>query len=262
MYADSSSRWWRHYRYPFSENSIDLVCFPHAGAGASAYRRWPEGLAADIAVRAIRYPGREDRIAEAPLTDITKLADAIVDALDDHLGPRIFFGHSMGASVAHEVVLRLKDAGRPLPLGLVVSARPAPQLLSRHAYPQVTDEALLEEVRLLDPDGWDLLRHDELRALVMPVLRADYTLVHAYRPNAARPVPIPLAAFYGQEDPAVSVEDIEGWRENTTRSASVHAFPGGHFYLTDDLDPVLRTLNEVIGQWADAGATRAPMPRR
>lgn len=258
MDTDFLPRWWRYYRHPVSDESIDLVCFPHAGAGASAYRRWPDMLSTNIAVRAIRYPGREDRIKEDPLTDIKNLADSIVDALDDHPRPRIFFGHSMGASIAHEVVLRLKAAGRPLPLGLVVSARPAPQLLSRHSYPDVADdEALLAEVSRLDPNGWKLLRHDELRAVVMPVLRADYGVVRSYRPEGVRPVPIPLAAFHGRDDPAVSIQDIDGWRENSTHSASVHTFPGGHFYLSDKPVAVLRTLDGIIGQWVDGGVKRS-----
>jgi pyochelin biosynthetic protein PchC len=41
-----------------------LVCFPHAGGSASAYRTWPEGLPSDVAVLAVRYPGREDRLLD------------------------------------------------------------------------------------------------------------------------------------------------------------------------------------------------------
>ena len=48
------------------EARLRLFCFPHAGGGAAAYHRWTERLGPEIAVCAVRLPGRENRAAEPP----------------------------------------------------------------------------------------------------------------------------------------------------------------------------------------------------
>src|SRR4051794_34726781 len=59
-----------------------LFCFPHAGAGASAYRLWPNGLPTDLEVCAIQLPGRESRLREASLDSIPALVHALIPALE------------------------------------------------------------------------------------------------------------------------------------------------------------------------------------
>jgi pyochelin biosynthetic protein PchC len=60
MRSPLEQRWLRRFR-DNDECETKLVCFPHAGAVASAYRTWPMGLPSDVGVMAVRYPGREER---------------------------------------------------------------------------------------------------------------------------------------------------------------------------------------------------------
>ena len=50
---------WLMCSRPRPDARVRLFCFPHAGAGASVYRRWPAGLPADVELWAIQAPGRE-----------------------------------------------------------------------------------------------------------------------------------------------------------------------------------------------------------
>src|SRR5205814_8095171 len=94
----ADDRWFRRYR-PVPECRLRLVCFPHAGGSASAYRSWPDSLPGDIELLAVRYPGRQDRLREPCLTSVAELADAVTGALTPYLDrPVALFGHSMGAS--------------------------------------------------------------------------------------------------------------------------------------------------------------------
>src|SRR5690606_34355930 len=111
-----------------SPGKLRLFCFPHAGAGALAYRAWIEKLRAAASVAAIRLPGRESRIAEAPFENMEDLVPALAASLAPALQPPFaFFGHSMGAGIAFELVRWLRRNGRPLPRSLHVSAARAPQ---------------------------------------------------------------------------------------------------------------------------------------
>ncbi|WP_399121077.1 thioesterase domain-containing protein [Streptomyces sp. KM273126] len=56
----------------------------------------------------VQYRGRLDRLREAPVEDLHLLADLIAGALGPSGDrPRALFGHSMGASLAYEVAVRL-----------------------------------------------------------------------------------------------------------------------------------------------------------
>ena len=105
--------------------AVKLFCLPHAGAGASAYARWPAAFGASVQVHAIQLPGRENRIRETPSIDPDALAATLAGSA---AGPYALFGHSMGARLAFEVVRRLRAAGAPLPEVLYVSGCRAPDV--------------------------------------------------------------------------------------------------------------------------------------
>jgi surfactin synthase thioesterase subunit len=47
------------------------------------------------------------------------------------------------------------------------------------------------------------------------------------------PLPCPIYAFGGSDDPLVSEPDLHEWRSRTTGEFSVQIHRGGHFYLSD-----------------------------
>lgn len=104
-----------------------LVCFPPGGASVTAYRELAARFGAGAAVVGVQYPGRQDRLGESVVSDLSELADAIAAQLlgqGPHTGLSLF-GHSMGATVAFETARRLERAGQPVRM-LFVSGRPAP----------------------------------------------------------------------------------------------------------------------------------------
>ena len=107
-----------------------LFCFAHAGAGASVYRPWT-GMA-PFRVAPVQYPGREERLGEDPVPDISRLAAlAETEVLSKAGGRYALFGHSMGAMVAYELAHRLKGKPVPQPAALFVSGRQPPHHPSR-----------------------------------------------------------------------------------------------------------------------------------
>ncbi|MGW6979870.1 thioesterase II family protein [Streptomyces sp. NPDC054932] len=230
---DGAEAWFRRFRRVAAPR-LRLVCLPHAGGTANLFAGWPARLPKDVDLLAVRYPGRQDRLAEPCVTDMDELADRITGALLPLTDlPVALFGHSMGSSVAYEVARRLEARGTA-PAHLLVSGRAAPHRTRRSEFHLADDETLLSAVRSLGDLGSSVFDIPELRELLMPALRADYRLIERYHVSEPEVLSMPVSAYVGDSDPGSSrvLDDVRAWA-GLTRSDDFHlrSFPGDHFYL-------------------------------
>ncbi|WP_031076430.1 thioesterase II family protein [Streptomyces sp. NRRL WC-3742] len=246
--AGVDSAWFRRYPAPAGRTERRLVCLPHAGGAAGLFHLWGGQLGPGVEVLAARYPGRQERIAEPCLDSMPRLADAVTAALLPHLDrPLALFGHSMGASLAYEVALRLEHLHGVRPHALFVSARRAPhRVRPKEAY-LGGDRAIVEEVRRLGGTDVGLLDDPDLYELVMPAIRADFRIVGTYRPQPGHPVHCPVVGYVGDGDPEVSAADLREWAEVTTGGFDLAVLPGDHFYLNRQRDALVRDLAARLG---------------
>lgn len=231
-----------------------LVCFPHAGGAASFFRSWPQYTPNDIELIAVRYPGREDRLLEDPAESMSQLATPLAAECATLLDkPLMFFGHSMGASVAYEIAQILQSSHDAPLLSLFVSGRSGPQAekLSR-GLGGATDEELMADVRLLGGTESQAFDDPELRQLVLPAIRADYRLIEKYDalPKKAT-LSSPVVAYYGSSDPDLTQHGVATWSSVTVSTFDSRSFDGGHFYLVDHLQELADDLYERSERFLD-----------
>lgn len=240
----SSDRWLRSSPGP-ALPARRLVCLPHAGGTAQAYRTWQHGLSGDTCVYAVQYPGRQDRLREPPATSIEQLAEPIADALNPFTGsPLVLFGHSMGAIVAYEVTLELERRHGSVVDMLIVSGSRAPHERETDDKHLLSDRELAAEIERVDESFGELAQDPELLDLVLPAIRADYRLLAGYQRGTV-PVGAPILAFGGVDDPEVNRTELAAWSGFTRAGFGLRSFPGGHFYLTDE-PPMMAALAEVL----------------
>ncbi|MFE6619104.1 thioesterase II family protein [Streptomyces sp. NPDC057740] len=230
-----------------------VLFFPHSGGSAGSYQH----LAARVADRAgtacVQYPGRAEREREPLFTDVHVLADQVAAALaavrED--GPLIFFGHSLGAAVAYEVVRRSPDQRQ---IVLVASGHPAPSRIRLPALdladddPADGDEQLIELIRSLGGVDAALLDHPVLRRMFLPVIHSDLRAHSRYRPQADSAVSCPVIALMGATDPLTNGPDVQAWEQHTSSDLRVHTLPGGHFFIHQHSEEVADILRGVMSE--------------
>ncbi|WP_431045568.1 thioesterase II family protein [Streptomyces sp. P1-3] len=237
-----------------STPELCLFCLPHAGAGASTYRDWQRLLGPRIEVVPVQLPGREGRFTEPAERSIRRLSERLLEPVVTRAGavPFAFFGHSMGALLAYDLSNELARLGSP-PAHLAVSGYAPPHARAANPVHTLPDKEFLEHVINLEGTAPDLLDSPQLLELLLPVLRDDFAACETYEYVERGPLRVPLTAFGGHRDPGVGVALLERWRELTTGTATVEVFPGGHFYLLDQVEQVLETLAARLGAAREAG---------
>ncbi|HET8682217.1 MAG TPA: alpha/beta fold hydrolase [Micromonosporaceae bacterium] len=249
----SESTGWLRRPRPRPHARVRLVCLPHAGGSASFYRALAAALPDHIETVAVQYPGREDRFTEPCVPDLRRLAGLVTEALLPLLDrPVALFGHSLGACVGHEVALRLQQRARP-PAHLFVSAQPAPRHLRPGTIHLAGDDALLAELRRVGGLASGVLDDPELRAIVLPAVRADYRAIETYRPVPVPPLDCPVTALVGTEDPDATIDQARDWAAYTAARFELRVLPGGHFYLGEHLSRVSADIAARLGggAWPD-----------
>ncbi|MFJ8791270.1 thioesterase II family protein [Streptomyces sp. NPDC102462] len=232
-----------------------LFCFPYAGGGASAYRRWQRGLDAhDAGVRVlpVQLPGREERFAEPRFTDLDALIDDMDAQLDEELSaPHILYGHSMGALIAYALTRRRQRRGAALPRALVLSAYRAPHLPAPPiADPDAGDAELVAGLAALGGIPPTLLDHPEILSALLPVARDDLRLCLRSRAAPAEPLRVPLHLFAGLGDRLVGVSEVAAWGRHAGRGCELRTMPGGHFFVRSDEGAFLAELASLTRRYA------------
>lgn len=236
--------------YPAKNPSarLRLFCFPYAGGGATVFSTWARSLPPEVEVVAVQPPGREGRLMETPFSDLAELVAAMHRELRPHMDkPFAFFGHSNGGLMAFELARSLRRAGGPLPRHIFVGGRPAPQEeLDEEIIHALPHDEFIAALRRYAGTPEEILQNAEIMELIMPLLRADFSLGETYGYVAEPPLDVPISAYGGERDDEVPPEQIEAWREQTSSRFAFRMFPGDHFFINGDRVAVLQELSREL----------------
>ncbi len=226
---------------------LRLFCFPHAGSNAASFKPWSEQVSANIELCCLELPGRGSRINEPLYTHISPLVTKLAEILLPYLEPLpfVFLGHSLGALISFELARLLHQQKLPIPRHLFVSGRRAPQIpFSRPPMYKLPKRVFLHEIRKYNGTPEAVLNHSELMDLYISILRADLRINETYEYLNESPLPCPISAFGGYEDPETSYEQLDAWREQTLSSFNIQLFDGDHFYLKNNSLHLVKNIEQ------------------
>jgi surfactin synthase thioesterase subunit len=233
---------------PPPEPGVRLFCFPHAGAGALAYREWSRLLPSAIQVLPVLPPGRETRFWEAPYTSIEPYVEDLAAALAPELrAPYALFGHSLGALVAFELARRVRASCVPAPAHLFVSGRIAPQHTEhRRILHRLPAADLAREVTALGGLPGEIDLSDHRLAHLLATLRADLAVNETYALRTEPALDTAITALGGTADPRVNDGELTAWCAQTTGPFALRTYQGGHFYLTEHRHALLSLIARTL----------------
>jgi acyl transferase domain-containing protein/surfactin synthase thioesterase subunit/acyl carrier protein len=260
---------WLVITKPNPSATVRLFCFPFAGGGSAVYRLWNDTIGPSIEVIAVEPPGRLARIEQAPVNDVHVFAAEAAKAMTPLLDkPYAVFGHCLGGLTMYETTRQLQRAAERLPIHMFAcGARPPDlideegpferllqdRLLSNSLYDpflpvhEQPEEVFADVIRLFRIDSTEqMLKSAELRALVLPVVRAEFEMALNYWYRQEKPWNFPITCFSGENDLYVTRTDILAWSRFTTASFQVHIRHGEHFLLVDDRDFLTRMIKRDI----------------
>lgn len=237
--------------------AVRLFCLPYAGGSARIFTEWAARLPGWIDVAPLELPGRGFRFDEPVLDDLDELVEDLHATVKARLDrPFAVFGHSLGAMLGFELIRRLeRDAGRAI--HFYPSGAGAPCLPTRNPAPQFSAGAMRAHLAGLGGTPRELVDNDELMELMMPVLKADFSIADTYRCSTEHKLRCPTTAFCGVDDNEAPSSDVLAWRRHVSAPFAVRFLPGGHFFVNSARAELLAQLTSSLQQASTrTGVTR------
>jgi surfactin synthase thioesterase subunit len=231
---------------------VTLVCLPFGGAGASFYRPWSRRVGQQLTILPLQLPGRERLVDREPYREVSLATDHLLAELCEQItGPArvAVFGHSLGAVLGYELARRLvAEKTERVLVHLFVSGSPEPASQRTERATGLSDDEFIRQVSRFAGYKHEALEDPEMRELILPTLRADVEMHENYRPSSTVPLPVPITSIRGTEDRLVSADDAAAWTKLTSLAFAYTEVPGGHMYLADDAEALLRLIVATVGQ--------------
>lgn len=220
---------------PHDNPALRLICFPYAGGAPTAFHDWSLELPESFEVSAINLPGRARRINEPARGSIYDMAREILPELLPLLDrPFAFFGHCMGSIIMFEVAQLLEAEHGKSPLRLFAGGSMAPHLYQSSLVYNQPDPKFMDVLKLLDfTNTRAMLEDDEMRALLMPTLRADFEAVVKYSRDYQhrQPLSCPVTGFAAKRDLFAAPSSMVFWKNYTSASCELSMLDVHHYFV-------------------------------
>jgi len=101
-----------------------------------------------------------------------------------------------------------------------------------------------------------VMEDPELRAALVPALRADITIMETYRYRPDAPLDLGITAFAGTRDPMVTPAAIAEWRHQATDGFRLENLDGDHFFTQSARHRLLEAVRTTM---AGRGLHKEPL---
>ncbi len=112
-------------------------------------------------------------------------------------------------------------------------------------------EMFIEELKENGGTPEQLLENDEFIKTFIPIIRDDYKIVETYNclKNHLK-FDFDISVLSGKKDKDMEDKSLELWQTCTTGKCRIYKFEGGHFFINEDVEDVVKVINDVLMPYA------------
>jgi medium-chain acyl-[acyl-carrier-protein] hydrolase len=92
----------------------------------------------------------------------------------------------------------------------------------------------------------EVLDNPELMDILLPLIRADFSVSEMYTFEPESPLEIPITAFGGVEDTHITREEFQRWSEETRGHFALHMIQGDHFFLNTAHSTIIESIEQEL----------------
>lgn len=156
----------------------------------------------------------------------------------------------MGGLISFELARLIRRQYNLEPVHLFISGRRAPQINNLKTVINNLPKAdLIRELRQLNGTPEEVLNNDELMEILLPILRADFSVLETYIYTHEAPFNCPISVFGGLQDRTIELKELEAWREQTLNYFSLKMLSGNHFFIHSSRSFLLQELIQQLNAY-------------
>lgn len=229
-----------------------LFYIPFSGGKGNSFSVFQKKLGNDIQIIELDFPGRGKKKSEPVAESFDSLVDNLLIDVNDNIVDKSDYsiiGHSMGAYLAFEMVLKMQEKGLQLPKELILSASPQFEILKKESFYQL-DEITRDDVyNLILSNGWmdkKILFSRIFKNLIYNKIYNDLNLMIKYKISEKNiDSKVKMYVFWGEDD-KYGIDAYKGWEERSNGETEFISFKGNHFFLFNNVDENSEVLKRII----------------
>ena len=226
---------------------VKIIMFPYAGWGGYAYQKIISYFdKSKYMIYMIDLNGRGERVDYDSYTTWDQLIDGVcqqvIEIISVDSDDYILFGHSMGAKIAYDVYLKLKEKEYKSPLYIVFSGcKTHDQVNEYNKLLKIPQKNFEQEYISLGGIPKEILQDDDFKDYIFEVIKEDLRLLIQYKPKSKKIVDR-IIVLNGINDENSSVSD---WKHLCSR-ITYKIYPGNHFFIFQYPQEVVSDICNIV----------------
>lgn len=223
-------------------NKMLVFVIPFAGGSSISFSQW-KSIDTKVQYIFLDPPGKGSRMNETLVNTMEDMVFDIKKQIEDYVTTNdveeyIIMGHSMGGSIAYEIVNLMMEEGKK-PKYVILSATTVPDEFDLQMFNSIVIEDESFEKYLCDFGlvNEKMIKNVFFRKKYLPIVKNDYTILTKYVPSIKKRNNVKAIILYGNRD-QVSGTGSRVWRNYFIEEPLYYEFDGGHFFIFDYFEKI------------------------
>ena len=214
------------------------------------YSKWRRYMDSAIELQPVELAGRGARFNVPFCESIEESVEDVFKLIKGKLGDSKYalFGHSMGSLITYELIHKIMEFGFNEPEHVFFSGRFPPHHREAKIYYKLSDEEFKKEVLSHGGTSKEVFENKELADYFIRILRADYKMLDIYQyVQKHNKLNCDISVLHGKED-ILTKNKVDEWDRYTNGLCSLYEFEGGHFFINDLMESVIKLINDTLSK--------------